>query len=308
MKVAFFNDTGNFPHIGCLAVSNAHNKLLEKLGANVHYRFFVNELHGLWTGNRLQSAKLIEESFLNDVIDNCDAIIVNGEGTIHHGAGMHLLTILAFAQKRGKPTYLINAVVQEVTEYLDTLQNLSDLTVRELHSSNYLSSLGINHRVVPDSIIHAEFNVAQELALKKKLYYTDCHHLRTDVRRSLDEFSHAFHSTYFPLEHKGAFTSWKNSVAALKDACLVVTGRFHAVYLCALARAPFIALPSNTWKIEGTLALFNQATGNSLAIFEKPQITQADIEQALDNRELYLDFSEFILAQRAHSPLERLQG
>jgi polysaccharide pyruvyl transferase WcaK-like protein len=39
----------------------------------------------------------------------------------------------------------------------------------------------------------------------------------------------------------------------ISNASLIVTGRFHMVCLAMLARTPFIALPGNTYKIEGML-------------------------------------------------------
>ena len=55
-----------------------------------------------------------------DVIDYkmYDAVVVNGEGTIHHDnwAAEELMKILEVAQKKGLKTYLLNALYQDMDD------------------------------------------------------------------------------------------------------------------------------------------------------------------------------------------------
>jgi hypothetical protein len=60
-------------------------------------------------------------------------------------------------------------------------------------------------------------------------------------RRSLAPFGQASHGTLVELFH------------LIAGSRLVVTGLFHMSCLALLARTPFVALPSNTHKIEGLL-------------------------------------------------------
>ncbi len=255
MKVAIFNDTSSYHHIGCLAVSDAHDRMLSEAGATVEFRHFVNEFHDLWQGDEKATREFLANSLLAAEIASVDAVVVNGEGTIHHGSGLHLLAILAYAQQLGKRTILVNAVLQDVPVYLDVLTKLDDLTVREVNSFRYLASLGIDARLVPDSIIGARFNPGVDEAYRDKVIITDCHLSREDVKRELETASKAFQAecVYFPLEYENSVNDWRDTLRKFRAAKLVITGRHHAVYLALLSGTPFVALPSNTWKIEGTL-------------------------------------------------------
>lgn len=255
MKVAFFNDTSSYHHIGCLAVSDAHDRMLSEVGATVEFRHFVNEFHDLWQGDEKTTIEFLANSSLAAEIASVDAVVVNGEGTIHHGSGLHLLAILAYAQQLGKRTLLVNAVLQDVPVFLDVLAKLDDLTVREVNSLRYLASLGIDARLVPDSIIGARFNSGVDESYRDKVIITDCHLSREDVRQVLEQATEAFSAEciYFPLEYENSVNDWRDTLKKFRAAKLVITGRHHAVYLALLAGTPFIALPSNTWKIEGTL-------------------------------------------------------
>ncbi|AZV28307.1 hypothetical protein CT157_20575 [Pseudomonas syringae] len=255
MKVALFNDTSSYHHVGCLAVSDAHDRMLSEAGATVEYRHFVNEFHNLWQGDEKSTRDFLANSTLAAEIASVDAVVINGEGTIHHGSGLHLLAILAYAQELGKRTILVNSVLQDVPVYLDVLRKLDDLTVREVNSFRYLASLGIDSRLVPDSIIGAQFNPGVDESYRGKIIITDCHLSREDVRQVLDKASEEFSAdcVYFPLEYENSVNDWRDALKKFRAAKLIITGRHHAVYLALLAGTPFIALPSNTWKIEGTL-------------------------------------------------------
>ncbi|WLG88969.1 polysaccharide pyruvyl transferase family protein [Pseudomonas cucumis] len=256
MKVAIFNDTSSYHHIGCLAVSNSHDRMLAEAGASIEYRHYVDEFHDLWRGDEKSTRDFLANSSLAAEIEAVDAVVVNGEGTIHHGSGLHLLAILSYAQELGKRTYLVNAVLQEVPIYHGVLSKLDDLTVREINSFKYLAALGIESRVVLDSIMGAHFNPGVDEEYRNKVIVTDCHLSREDVKAVLERACATFSSelVYFPLEYENSVNDWQDTLKKFRAAKLIITGRHHAVYLALLAGTPFVALPSNTWKIEGTLA------------------------------------------------------
>ena len=52
---------------------------------------------------------------------------------------------------------------------------------------------------------------------------------------------------------KSSEYTWQKIVELLSSCDLVVSGRHHINIFCMLTGVPFIAIPSNTWKIEGTL-------------------------------------------------------
>ncbi|MBS4085815.1 polysaccharide pyruvyl transferase family protein [Pseudomonas rustica] len=292
MKIAIFNDTSSYHHIGCLAVSNAHDRMIAETGASIEYRHFVDEFQDLWQGDEPSTRDFIANSILADEIAAVDAVVINGEGTIHHGSGLHLLAILEYAQKLGKRTFLVNAVLQEVPIYHSVLKALDDLTVREVNSFKYLASLGIEARLVPDSIIGATFHDGVDESYRNKIIITDCHLSRDDVRQVLEQASAAFSSecVYFPLEYEDSVNDWQDALKKFRAAKLVITGRHHAVYLALLAGTPFIALPSNTWKIEGTLeqvgGLRAMWDGTDIVEMSQSAIEQSDAYAAIFNHPL----------------------
>jgi hypothetical protein len=255
MKVLLFNDTGSWPHVGCLAVSYAHQKMLAREGIEVIRRFFVNEYVELWRGNRDSTELALRHSELPDLMSDVDAVIVNGEGTIHHGAGLHLLAILDLALSLGKGAFLVNAVIQEVGAYEDTLVRLTDLVVRDARTAQYLEEMGARPRLVPDSILEADFYPGHDDSFKDKIIFTDCHWSRHDVFEQLGSAyaTLADQAIHFPLEAPERFDDWRSSLMKFRAAKLIITGRHHGVYLALMAKTPFIALPSNTWKIEGLI-------------------------------------------------------
>lgn len=297
IRIALFNDTGAYPHVGCRGVSSGHDRMLARLAVSVAYRSF----HGEWTelakSDRTTAQSAFRGSPLVAHLDGIDAVVVNGEGTIHHRGGLHLLAILRGAQSMGIPTYLVNAVFQESEHDLDTLRQLRDFTVRDEASSRYLTSLDIPHRVVFDSILEAAFVDDPLQDLQGKVVVTDWHEARNaDVGVALTQLlaSLGDDAVYYPLEDEERADAWRHAVADLRTARLVVTGRHHGVCLAALAGVPFVALPSNTWKVEGLLA----SLPGELKICTRLEELPDACRRALGDAETFRDIRRFVEAQR----------
>ncbi|MEO8481659.1 MAG: polysaccharide pyruvyl transferase family protein [Acidobacteriota bacterium] len=258
MRIALFNDAGEYPHVGCRAVSAAHNRMLADLNVLVAYRSALGEWRELAIPDSDLADRAFQASGLVGHLAGVDAVVVNGEGTIHHAGGGHLLTILRGAQSLGLPTLLVNAVFQESDADLATLRRLTDFTVRDGASAAYLRQLGVTHRVVFDSMLEAPFVTGPALDVRGKVIVTDHHASRDgDVGAALRQLRDTLGDdvVYYPLKDAARADLWQHSVADFRTARLVVTARHHGVCLAALAGVPFVALGSNTWKIEGMLAL-----------------------------------------------------
>lgn len=257
IAVALFNDNGDYPHVGCLAVSDAHRRMLRREGALVRHAYFQRDWHTFASGTLDQGiAAALASPELRRVFDEVDAVVVNGEGTIHHRQGWYLVAILAAAQRVGLPTYLVNAVLQEVDAARDVLMALDDCTVRDAASARYLSSLGVPHRVVHDSFFEAGFGDEPLRDFTDRLVITDCHPARTaEFAGPLQALAHAWPgmTVEYPLEGQARLADWGHAVADLRGAFAMVTGRHHGACLALAAGVPFVTLPSNTWKIEGLL-------------------------------------------------------
>lgn len=250
-RIALFNDTGKSAHVGCRAVSSGLNRMARRAGVLIKHRSFVNQWRGL-------AAKKFTSSDLPAIFKRMDGVVVNGEGTIHHTGGGHLITILRGAQRMRRPTHLINAVLQDCDQHLDVLQRLTTCTVRDLASSAYLTRVGVKHRVVFDAVAEADFlDRPSDLDLSGKIVVTDVHGSRLDVIAALIRVRERYGTTavYYPLNDRKRATRWQHTIADWKRARAVITGRHHGVCLAAMAGIPFVALGSNTWKVEGLLSL-----------------------------------------------------
>src|SRR6185437_533812 len=204
-------------------------------------RGFLGEYRELWQGDRASSLRAFWKSNLPERLAGIDAVIVNGEGTIHHGAGLHLLTILAGAQEIGLPTFLVNAVFQACEQDLQTLRQLTDFTVRDAASSAYLKRLGVPNRVVLDSIVEASFDATPKNDFRDKVVITDWHFARNaDVGTALQKLLKDLgqDAVFYPLEGPDREKDWRHALADFSQAGLIVTGRNHGVCLAAMAGVP----------------------------------------------------------------------
>jgi hypothetical protein len=296
LRVALFNETGRSSHVGCKGVTLAHDAMLGRMGCEIAVRGYLGEYQELWQGDRAGSLRAFWKSNLPERLAGIDAVIVNGEGTIHHGAGLHLLTILAGAQEIGLPTFLVNAVFQDCEQDLQTLKQLTDFTVRDAASSAYLKRLGVSHRIVLDSILEAPLEAASKNDFRNKVVITDWHFARNqDVGSALQKLLRDLGSdaVFYPLEGADREKDWRHAQADFSQAGLIVTGRHHGVCLAGMAGVPFVALGSNTWKVEGMLKLL---PGNLSACADLSELPKR-CEEAFANPAQFAEIKEFLRAQ-----------
>lgn len=298
MDVMLLNDTGNISHVGCRAVSDAHARMLGRSGHHVKVRHFVGTLGRFGCANPEDGIRrVLGDDALQQQIDSVDAVVVNGEGTIHHGAGTEYFAILGAAQTMGKPTLLVNAVFQEAPGFESVLHRLQDFTVRDAHSQTYARSLGVRCRVVPDSCIEAEFDTAPAWDLGGSYALTDWHHERDrDVGLSCLKWASRTdrHCEFLPLHSSDSAAIWRSFPAVLSTADIVVTARHHGVYLSAIAGVPFVALGSNTFKMEGLLS----RSGGIAVTDPHVDAIRSSVDWASRNRPAFARFFEDILEKK----------
>lgn len=300
MRVALFNDTGRFPHVGCRAVSSGLDRMLDRAGLTVAYRSFHGECGDLV--HRVEKRRIKASRKIAKALELVDAVIVNGEGTIHHRGGRDLIAVLKLARCLGKQVYLVNAVLQDLhRDDCEVLRDLSGCTVREPVSSSYLSKLCIPHEVVFDAIIEAEFVPEPSMELAGRVIVTDWHGSRSgDVGRGSQRLLEQLgeDAVFYPLQDPQRAELWQHAVADFRGASVVVTGRFHGVCLAVLAGVPFVALGSNTWKVEGLAAWFGRDVADPLSDL-RVACRQAQAQPASDLR-------SFVEAQRPLWTFERI--
>lgn len=297
MKIALFNDTAPFAHFGCQAVSDGHARLLGRAGHVITERFFMDWNHGIPNAKDIRAIDhLLRHEDFRRRIDAVDAVVVNGEGTIHHGAGLHLLAVLGAAQQLGKITLLVNAVYEETEFFEDVLKRLDDFTVRDRRSLNYAASRGLRARLVRDSSFAAEHSPNMLADVSGKAVVSDWHSSRSsDVGSTLKRYlaGHPETAFYLPFERADASICWNRIVPTLKRAAVFLTARHHGVCFAVKAGIPFVALPSNTFKIEGFLEEFGPKVPIAASIDE---LRDGEAWSA-HNRQYFIDIAERV-AQR----------
>lgn len=274
-RAILFNDTRVDLHHGCAAVVGAIDDLCQKNGIEIVHRV---PAHTDWR----KSASVAE------CLMNVDLALVNGEGTIHHDrpAARILMEVGRTAAQYGVKSALINFGWEENGDELHSM--LGDFTL--LASRDESAARGVRKRGIPclhvpdlslvtpcelgnlegrdgvgftDSVLR---NVALELAAACSerggrpvpIRFAD-EGMRASLRffaRSVPKaearnpirlariVQYRIRELLLQTPDTGAFL---NQLASLK---VVVSGRFHACTLCIASGTPFVAVGSNTSKIE----------------------------------------------------------
>lgn len=268
-RVAIFNDTRRTAHYGCEFVMET---LIGQLRARAIEPVFFWPMGHDWRG-RPQVAQALR---------HVDAVIVNGEGSIHHSArrerAHYLAEIAGYAEDHaGIPAFLVNSSLYALeSSVVEKLRRFESIYLRESRSLATLAGSGIAAAVVPDLTLlvappplaarHGVLgtdSVKSEVAhaLKALCRQRGWHHsklthaarpqfaehgLRYDTLRRHAKWAHAA-LTGRNTRDRRAFLAW------LAGHALLCTGRFHAVTLALATRTPFLAVESNTPKISGLL-------------------------------------------------------
>jgi len=215
MRVVLYNDTTLInKHFGPQFVVQSAREQMAKCGMEL-----IGSLHrdALPDDNRALLAQ-------------ADLVIVNGEGSLHHGRCRHLVDIA-----NEYPAALINCVYQE-NEPNEALSKFLVVTARETRSANHLKECGARDvKVVPDlmfgsSLLHRWKRGAPTLDIGMTDNVVD---------------RESGHPPFTP--DAVDYLRW------LSQYRRIVCGRYHAAVACCVLGIPFSCWPSNTWKIEGML-------------------------------------------------------
>lgn len=288
-KIAIINDTRVTSHYGCMLVMENLLALLAKNGVEV-----------LWTWDVSVDWRKHKNKILK--MPKVDAIIVNGEGTIHHSKDRKFAKALAeFAEFSNKilktPSYLINATLykNDAIEYLK-LKEYRAIYVRDKGSLEELNSFELEGQYVPDltfaknkkeySLLQPKHNVVVvDSAIKQDnpvlLEFANKNGFTFKsmivARRRNAKFIRS-PRPYLKNIIKYLASDRKLSTAPftyiqyLRDHRLVITGRYHTVSMCIKNKIPFIAIDSNTPKIRYLLTDALGETDRNIKISELEQI------------------------------------
>lgn len=227
-------------------------------------------------------------------IAECDAIVINGEGTLHHGRkkASWLMAVGDHPMTRSKELSLINALYQDNPDsWAPLLRGFTHLYARDARSAAEMSKQaerdvpwladlstaagGVvsDHArsgiVVGDSVSNNATKVLANLAmilntteptqiLPLTISLREENPYRPAAIRAWRNWTVGLRQKW--QEHQypilSYLTSEQDYIAAIQSARLSVTGRFHGICLNLVTATPFICVTSNSWKIE---ALFEDA-------------------------------------------------
>ncbi|OCH11938.1 hypothetical protein A6E05_10215 [Aliivibrio sp. 1S165] len=290
MKVFIINDTSGELHHGCSRVMNNLCKLIKTNKGQV----IASSPVGLdWRKSEATKAKMLE----------ADLVIVNGEGTIHHDSGEHLLDVGLFCKPYGVKTALVNALFQDMTiATKEQLKAFDHISVRDSFSKKQIESYGLEVELLPDltfysigdyahrkDIIHNRWmftcsvNIEKSIELFRLSKKGPMHSIFTPVvygkgnweentgsSSILEKFSRFGFSEFIlksynriksKLRSKGFrqysdITLHNKYYNAINNVDFIISGRFHSVCFAINCGVPFIALTSNSHKLEALIEDF----------------------------------------------------
>jgi polysaccharide pyruvyl transferase WcaK-like protein len=272
-SVFLLNDTSVTGHFGCIQV-------VETIRQNLAMRGIA--LSGRWpvaVDWRFAAA-------FHAGLRNASAFIVNGEGTIHHTRerlkGRQLLQFARTVKRRSdKPVFLINASFEALEPRdFDDMEFFDRIFARDRRSQAYLAENGIASRWVPDLCLAAETQVHPR---RERIVCTDS--VVRSLNPLLERYSAVLQASFAPMRPGRCRSYWhyafgdRSELAAtlrpyhetIASARSVIAARFHAMIFCLVAGTPFLAVSSNTGKIE---AVLEDVFGSSRRIIPVAQLAK----------------------------------
>ncbi len=255
MRIYMINDTRGF-HAGATAATEGIIKTLEAQG---------HEIVG--------TCPVGEDPHTNTKFTDClyDAVVCNGEGTLHHGRGQPLLNFMQSAADRGKKVFLVNATWDSMTTFdAKKLMKAKNVFFRDVTSFDDFQEDAKKGGLEPDTnrqfsgycfdtSTHPCVSSGIEILAKQ---LKDC----TD-KVVIGQFYgfQGFPGNYFtPLPQLQASRdlalypfetlhlkegTWPELIATLRGARIYITGQYHGVLLALLAGVPFVSMMGTSHKM-----------------------------------------------------------
>lgn len=225
-RIALLNDTSLYStHFGCQLVGQAFREQFKRVGLDLVISLPKND------------------SYLNEystTLANVDLVVVNGEGSIHHGRNEHLINVAC-----RYPSVLLNATYEKNPEN-EALRKFLYITVRESLSAGEVSAQGVVCHIVPDVIFNSSF-------IKSFPRTTPIHAVGV-TDNVLKEYAGKWPfrkkiTGDFPA-HGMTPAEYLSKISSYKRIC---AGRFHAAVVCSIFNIPFSSWDSNTCKTRGMM-------------------------------------------------------
>jgi hypothetical protein len=251
-------------------------------------------------------------------LESADLVVANLEGTFHHHTigALALGGAIAAAHRMNKRVWAVNGTVDSIDSWLleAVLAPAEYIAVREPHSQRWLAANGIAATLSADCAFALDTFFDRrhvEPARKRAILYTPgvlaCIDGRRDAAATIAHFrmmaslgwqpvflqmeeaeepvASCVRDAGFPVE-QNADLPWEGFGAYLREFELVVSGRYHVLIFAAMVGVPAIALPSNTFKIEGVLEFFDGAVPLARSAGELRDVLTARVPRPVDVRRI----------------------
>lgn len=316
-KYVLLNETGFASHHGCRSVSKVLRREMRARGFELQ-------------AARRSEAGMWDDAAFRSALAASDLLLINGEGTLHHGApgGVEIMKAFAEPACRHLRIALVNAIWQDnPPEWAAMLDGADIVALRDRGSVQELADLGVKGRFVPDlsfmshparhpSTQHAAIgwgdsvnkSLARTLGARAAARGEVFLPIQSSVRHLPDSPVTALKRTYDGLTYgirtraklarantAQVFETPEQYFQAISSLGLFITGRFHGVCLAILAGVPFVAFRSNSRKVEQLVLDAGLNPARVMSLDDLPhEIVASDWrydEQEWSNRKEFLDLA-----------------
>ena len=226
-KVVFIGDTSlRTSHFGCQLVGQTFREQFSRVNLDL-----VASL----------PSKLEQIPRWREHVAGADLVVINGEGSIHHGRFQDLINLAS-----DYSCALVNCVYQE-NPCNENLTKFKYVSTRESCSANAMYEHGVSAEIVPD-VLFASTLLNSFVPKQQPVHevgFTDC--------AQKEKFSFG----PFSVRYRPGFSPKTPVVGEYLDFLCshrrMALGRFHAVVCCSVLGIPFSTWDSNTWKTKGLM-------------------------------------------------------
>jgi len=260
--------------------------------------------------------RLARNRSLVEALASADLVVANLEGTFHdHTIGaLALGGALALAHRMGKRVWAVNGTIEGIDDWLldAAVRPAEYVAVREPRSVRWLADRGLTAVAAADCAFLIEgfcHRRPQHVARPRAVLYTpgvlasldDSRNvnaaiadLHTLVRHGWDPVFLQMADGEAPVALQARASGWPvvdistidwhDFGAYLRQFELVVSGRYHVLLFAAMAGVPAIALPSNTFKIDGLLERLGTSGALARTTAELQSLLSARMRPAIVER------------------------
>lgn len=231
------NDTVRGTHFGCAVVMTAIAQECEKRKISV--------VHCAPLDSNQPISNTVAQA-----IRRSNIVIVNGEGVLHDD-NKRTLALAAFGpycREHQVRSALVNASIYKVAKALPALKCFDLIYTRDIRSAQALHSGGVGAEPISDLSFSFDFKNREK---SEGICFSDSVDRRTSAVLAANAF--LTNADFHRIGKNDRLKNFREYVDHLASYKLVVTGRYHGACFCINAGIPFVAVRSNTNKIEDLL-------------------------------------------------------